>query len=75
MFKYWKIAEIDDYPYPWIYCPEMDNPHKMGTIREGYREFKRLEEYIRTITGVDKTRTLVVLSEVSQGIHPLTAFR
>ncbi len=33
-----------------------------------------IEEYIRTITGVDKTRTLVVLSEVNQGIRPLTAF-
>ena len=48
MFKYWKIAELDDYPYPWIYCPEMDNPHGMGTIREGYKEFKRFEEHIKT---------------------------
>ena len=41
------MSELQDSSYVWIYCPEMDNHHNIATIREGYKEFKRLESYIK----------------------------
>ena len=46
MFKYWKINELEN--WAWIFCPEMENEHKLSVIREGYREFVRLEEFIKS---------------------------
>ena len=47
MFKYWKINDLPDSSYAWIYCPEMDFSHSITTIRKGYKEFKLLEAYIK----------------------------
>jgi hypothetical protein len=48
MFKYWEIEEIKGYPYPNVYCPEMENKHPLGKMLEGYREFKQVENYLKT---------------------------
>lgn len=48
MFKYWKINEIKNYQYAWIYCPAMDKDQPVSIVRKGYREFRKLEKHIKS---------------------------
>jgi hypothetical protein len=48
MFQYWKINELEDRPYAWIFCPKMDEQNSLSVIRKGHKEFKLLEGYIKS---------------------------
>lgn len=72
MFKYWKTRKIE-WPegYIWIFCPEMENNHSIGTIRKGYREFKRFEAYLKkkytgwvACTGLENIHIMEIMRKI-----------